>query len=139
MFHVEEVLKDQLMKIRIKGNTLRFRLGRTEVAVLGQAGRIEEAVNFGPDDQNNFYYSLEKAAGDHFSGTFAGGRITVSVPGSIIDRWAANEDVTIEGSQVIDARTELKFLIEKDFVCLNAHNDDDQSDRYPHPLGENAC
>lgn len=127
------------MKIRIKGNTLRFRLGKTEVDKLDQVGYIDEVVNFGPDGQNNFYYALEKSATDHFSGTFSGGRITVSVPGPIIDRWAASEDVTIEGSQIIDARTELKFLIEKDFVCLNAHNDDDQSDRYPHPMGDNAC
>jgi hypothetical protein len=127
------------MKIRIKGNTLRFRLGRTEVSALDRNGRMEETVNFGPGDQNNFYYALEKSAGDEFSGTFQGGRITVSVPSMIIEQWAAGEDVSIEGSSVIDAQTMLKFLIEKDFVCLNAHNDDDQSDRYPHPLGDNAC
>lgn len=127
------------MKIRIKGNTLRFRLGRTEVSALDRNGRIEETVNFGSGDQNNFYYTLEKSAGDHFSGTFHEGRITVSVPSTIIEQWASSEDVSIEGSSVIDARTMLKFLIEKDFVCLNAHNDDDQSDRYPHPLGDNAC
>ncbi|MBK6750279.1 MAG: hypothetical protein IPG67_09780 [Acidobacteria bacterium] len=33
---------------------MRFRLGRTEVADLGTNGRIEETVNFGPGDQNNF-------------------------------------------------------------------------------------
>lgn len=127
------------MKIRIKGNTLRFRLGRSEVADVEQSGRIEEIVNFGPNDENNFYYTLERSTRDHFSGTFANGRITVSVPSPIIDQWAASEDVSIEGRQTIDALTELKFLIEKDFVCLNAHNEDDQSDRYPHPMGDNPC
>lgn len=118
---------------------MRFRLGRTEVSALDRNGRIEETVNFGSGDQNNFYYTLEKSAGDHLSGTFHEGRITVSVPSTIIEQWASSEDVSIEGSSVIDARTMLKFLIEKDFVCLNAHNDDDQSDRYPHPLGDNPC
>ncbi|MGB5014646.1 MAG: hypothetical protein WBO68_11530 [Pyrinomonadaceae bacterium] len=127
------------MKIRIRGNTLRFRLGRTEVADLGTNGRIEETVNFGPGDQNNFYYRLERADGDGFAGTFAGGRITVSVPGILIDDWAGSEEVSIEGAQIIDERSQLKFLIEKDFVCLNAHNDEDQCDRYPHPKGGDAC
>lgn len=118
---------------------MRFRLGRTEVADLGRDGRIEEVVNFGPGDQNNFYYTLEKAAGDKFTGTFSGGRIKVTVPGPVIDRWAAGDEVSIEGNQIIDDNTELKFLIEKDFVCLNSHNDEDQSDRYPHPMGDDAC
>ncbi len=127
------------MKIRIRGNTLRFRLGRTEVADLGTNGRIQETVNFGPCDQNNFYYRLERTDGDKFAGTFAGGRITVSVPGTLIDDWVGSDEVSIEGAQIVDERSQLKFLIEKDFVCLNAHNDEDQSDRYPHPMGGDAC
>lgn len=117
---------------------MRFRLGRTEVADLGTNDWIEEKVNFGPGDQNNFYYKLERADGDDFAGTFDGGRITVSVPGSVIDQWVSGEAVSIDGTQAIDENTTLQFLIEKDFVCLNAHNDEDQSDRYPHPKGD-AC
>lgn len=127
------------MKIRIRGNTLRFRLGRTEVAEFGHKGRIEEKVNFGQGDQNNFYYGLQKAVDEKFSGSFTGGRITVSVPGSVVDRWAGSDEVSIDGKQIIDGSIELEFLIEKDFVCLNAHNDEDQSDRYPHPKGDDAC
>ena len=82
---------------------------------------------------------LEKTSANEFSGTFTGGRITVGVPAAIIDLWAATEQVSIEGSQKLDAQTNLKFLIERDFVCLNAHNDEDQSDRYPHPKGDEAC
>ncbi len=127
------------MKIRIRGNTLRFRLGITEVASLAQKGFIEETVSFGPGSQSNFYYALKKAPGDIFSGSFSAGRITVSVPASIIDVWAAGNQISIEGKQNIDEHTDLKFLIEKDFVCLNAHNDEDQSDRYPHPGAGIAC
>ena len=115
---------------------MRFRLSKSEVADLGANGWIEETVNFGPGDQNNFCYKLERADGDDFAGTFAGGRITVSVPGSVIDQWVSSEAVSIDGTQAIDENTTLKFLIEKDFVCLNAHNDEDQSDRYPHPKGD---
>ena len=127
------------MKLRIRENSLRFRLGRTEVLDLGVKGSIEERVSFGPEGQSDFCYSLKKTPGDEFSGIFAGGRISVSVPETVIDRWVESDQVSIEGSQKLDEHTVLKFLIEKDFVCLNSHNDEDQSDRYPHPLGDDAC
>lgn len=127
------------MKLRVRGNSLRFRLGRSEVEVLGRNGRIDETVNFTPFGENDFGYTLEKISGSEFSATFANGRITVSVPATLVNRWIESEDVSIEGRQMLDDRTDLKILIEKDFVCLNAHNDEDQSDRYPHPKGDEAC
>lgn len=127
------------MKLRIRGNLLRFRLGRMEVQNLGTIGRIEETVHFGPDQQNDFCFALQKSPSHEFSGTFASGRITVTVPESIVNDWVDSDQVSIEGSQKLDEKTALKFLVEKDFVCLNAHNDEDQTDRYPHPKGEEAC
>lgn len=127
------------MKLRVRGNSLRFRLGRSEVEVLGRNGRVNETVNFVPFGENDFGYTLEKISGSEFSAIFANGRITVSVPATLVNRWIESEDVSIEGRQMLDDRTDLKILIEKDFVCLNAHNDEDQSDRYPHPKGDEAC
>lgn len=127
------------MKLRVRGNSLRFRLGRSEVEVLGRNGRIDETLNFAPFGENDFGYTLEKISGSEFSATFANGRITVNIPATLVNRWIGSEDVSIEGRQMLDDRTDLKFLIEKDFVCLNAHNDEDQSDRYPHPKGDEAC
>ena len=127
------------MKLRIRGNSLRFRLGRSEVEDLGRTGRIEETVNFAPLAENDFCYTLEKTSANEFFGTFAEGRITVSVPEPIIDSWVSSDQVSIEGRQKLDEHIDLKFLIEKDFVCLNAHNDEDQSDRYPHPKGDAPC
>lgn len=118
---------------------MRFRLGRTEVQDLGTNGRIEETVIFGPEQRDNFSYTLQRSPSGKFSGTFDGGRITVSVPESMINDWVDSDQVSIEGSQSLDEKTSLKFLIEKDFVCLNAHNDEDQTDRYPHPKGDEAC
>jgi len=126
------------MKLRIRGNLLRFRLGRSEVNSFGQTGKIDSTVNFGPGT-TGFCYSLEKTPAGEFSGSFADGRITVRVPESLVSRWVESEDVGIQGSQTLDDQTELSFLLEKDFVCLNAHNDEDQSDRYPHPKGDDAC
>lgn len=125
------------MKLRILGNALRFRLGRTEVDVFGRSGSIEERVRFG--GSSDLCYRLQIVDGPDFGGSFANGVIAVSVPRSVAEAWVGSEEVSISGSQKLDRDTLLKFLIEKDFVCLNAHNDEDQSDRYPHPKGPEAC
>lgn len=127
------------MKLRILGNSIRFRLRRSEVESFGRSGSIEERVRFGGSAENDLRYKLEVGDEPEFTGSFAGGVITVAVPRAIAEAWVASDDVSISGSQKLDGQTRLKFLIEKDFVCLSAHNDEDQSDRYPHPNGPDAC
>jgi hypothetical protein len=127
------------MKLRILDNSLRFRLGRSEVESFGRSGSIEKVVRFGKSHENDLTYKLEIIDGNEFSGRFVNGNITVSIPRSIVDQWVSSDEVSISGSQLLDEQTHLKFLIEKDFVCLSAHNDEDQSDRYPHPKGPDAC
>lgn len=126
------------MKLRIRDNLLRFRLGRSEVQAFGTIGKIEGCVKFG-QGQNDFRYALEKTSANEFSGSFANGNITVRVPELLVGQWVNSEDVGIEGSQTLDDHIELNFLIEKDFVCLSAHDSEDQSDNYPHPKGEKLC
>ncbi|MGD9628370.1 MAG: hypothetical protein AB7V18_03915 [Pyrinomonadaceae bacterium] len=127
------------MKLRILGNSLRFRLGRSEVEAFGRTGSISERVRFGSSIENDLRYELTIVDGPEFVGNFENGAITVGVPRSVVDEWVGSEEVSISGKQGLDQETSLKFLIEKDFVCLSAHNDEDQSDRYPHPKGPDAC
>ena len=126
------------MKLRIRENTLRFRLGRSEVETFERTGAIGGKVRFGLGAKD-FGYLLEKTTENNFSASFTGGTIVVRVPDSAADIWANTDDVSLAGTILADEETELKVLIEKDFVCLNAHNDEDQSDRYPHPKGDKAC
>ena len=126
------------LKLRIRGNTLRFRLGRSEVETFGRTRTIGDKVQFGLKEKE-FGYLLEKATENGFSASFSDGTIKVSIPASEVDRWVSTDDVSLAGSFMADEQTEIKILIEKDFVCLNTHNDEDQSDRYPHPKGDDAC
>ena len=126
------------MKLRILGNSIRFRLGKSEVESFGRSGSIDEQVKFGGTG-GDLIYRLEIADSPHFTGSFAGGVITVKVPRSLAEGWVSSEDVSISGAQKLDDDTLLRFLVEKDFVCLSSHNDEDQSDRYPHPNGPDAC
>lgn len=126
------------MKLRIRENTLRFRLGRSEVETFDQTGAIGDNVRFGLG-KNDFGYVLEKTPDSNVSASFADGIIVVRVPASDANTWASSDEVSLAGTYLADEHTEIRILIEKDFVCLNAHNDEDQSDRYPHPKGDAAC
>ncbi len=127
------------MKLRILGNSIRFRLGRTEVERFGRLGSIDETVRFGGLPENDLTYTLQKIDGSAFVASFSKGNIVIGIPRTLADPWISGDEVSLSGKQNLDDQTDLKILIEKDFVCLNAHNDEDQSDRYPHPKGPDAC
>jgi len=48
------------MKLRIKGNSLRVRVSRSEVTRLLAGDRLEETINFTPEPVANFTYALQQ-------------------------------------------------------------------------------
>jgi hypothetical protein len=115
------------MKIRIKGNSLRYRLTRTEIKRFAAEGYIEEAINFGPAQLS---YSLQKSALSHLKAHFENNNITLYMPGQMVDELANTEIVGFENTD-----NGLYLLIEKDFMCLDTVAED-QSDNYPNPLAQ---
>jgi hypothetical protein len=113
------------MKIRIKGNSLRYRLTKTDLANLAANGYIEETSNFSPQV---FKYVLCSAAGNALSANFENNTITIHMPQNMIDEWAHTDRVGFEQNS-----NEIYLLVEKDFVCLDTVAED-QSDNYPNPL-----
>ncbi|CAN5540798.1 hypothetical protein BH23BAC1_BH23BAC1_37650 [soil metagenome] len=122
------------MKIRIKGNSIRYRLTRPEVERFGETGYIEEKINFGG---NTLIYSLQEyKTDDQLTASFHGNKISVFMPESWKERWVDSEKVGFEGYQHNLNSESLHILIEKDFQCLD-NVAEDQSDQYPNPLAEN--
>lgn len=113
------------MKIRIKGNSVRYRLTKTDVAQLAEEGYLQEEVDFG--DQQ-LYYSLKLVNDDHLSAIFRDSSIVMFVPKYIVTEFTETGKVSFDGKQ-----GNLYLLIEKDFTCLD-NVDEDQSDNYPNPL-----
>ncbi len=119
------------MKIRIKGNSIRYRLTKTEVANFGKDGFIEEGTEFASG--HSFHYRLERKAGiSNLEASFSGNRICIFVPDSIAGEWTATDIVGYDDKMPIADGKELFLLIEKDFVCLD-HTFEDQSDNYTNP------
>src|SRR6185369_1610810 len=100
------------MKLRIKGNSLRFRLSKTDVAKLAVAKYLEERTSFG---SNTFGYALQiEDAGDELSADFDGSKITVFIPEIFIQDWALNDVVGFDTRKQVSDAESLYILVEKD-------------------------
>lgn len=118
------------MKLRIKGNSIRLRLTKTEVSLLASTGCLEEQTSFG---NNTFSYALQAVGdADTLSAAMEGNTITMFVPSSFAKEWPENSVVGINASMPVTAGNSLYLLLEKDFVCLD-ETTEDQSDNYENP------
>ena len=123
------------MKLRIKGNSLRLRLARSEVAQLGSAGVVEEIVEFGPSSDQHFFYTLSTSDDIETPvATLGDNSILVLLPERLAREWIQTDRVSISGQQVIRENTTLHILVEKDFACLAERRDEDYTDSYPNPM-----
>lgn len=114
------------MKLRIRGNSVRFRLTQSEVAEFSEKGLIENKTDFG---ETVFIYALKSSDQlENLQATFKNGCIEIVVPKAVSENWINSQEVGISGEF-----EKLKILIEKDFACLTVREGEDESDNFPHP------
>jgi Family of unknown function (DUF7009) len=120
------------MKLRILDNSIRLRLTRGEVGVLQSKGLVVSRTKF--PSGRDFQYVLESSPASVSPGAFFSDRvITVRLPESTVGRWAASDEVSIAGEQLLDDGDRLQILVEKDFRCLAPRDGEDESDMFEHP------
>jgi len=118
------------MKLRIKGNSLRIRLTKTEVSTLAATGYLEEQTLFA---DNKFVYVLQSVdEGNELSAKMDTNKITMMVPAVLLKDWPENNVVGFDANMPLPDNRSLYLLLEKDFVCLD-HTTEDQSDNYENP------
>ncbi|MEM8937857.1 MAG: hypothetical protein AAGC64_00760 [Bacteroidota bacterium] len=118
------------MKIRIKGNSIRFRLTKTEVETFCREGFYEETTKFA---SNILIYMLKgKADIKELEADFSDNRITIYMPQEELSTWASSDRVGYSNSVDWNDPSSLSLLVEKDFTCLD-NTIEDQSDNYPNP------
>ncbi len=119
------------MKLRIKGNSIRFRLTQSEVKILEQTGLVKDQIKF--SNSISLEYEIKAATGlEYVEATYSENKITLKVNESLIRDWAHSDQVTISSSLDLSSSENLTILIEKDFKCLSPR-DEDESDMFPHP------
>lgn len=121
------------MKLRLRGNSIRLRLGQSEVRRLAQDERVAESTTFGPAQQ--LVCEIEAASDiPETTVSFEGSRLRVRVPREVVRRWASSEEVSIAAEQRVNDRGDvLSILIEKDFECLDTPASEPQDDAFPNP------
>jgi hypothetical protein len=118
------------MKIRIKGNSVRLRLTKSEVETFCTKGSYTESINFGT---KALKYALQAKEGiTDLEASYTGDVITVYMPMEAKENWYTNNQVGYSGSVTHDMGNQLSILVEKDFVCMD-ESIEDQSDNYPNP------
>ncbi|MFX0556136.1 DUF7009 family protein [Maribacter sp. CXY002] len=118
------------MKVRIKGNSVRFRLTKTEVDTFCTKGYIKEETNF---DGKKFGYALQADVDVKLlDADFAGDTITMYLNKKESLLWGQSERVGFSCVVRTKKGNALSLLLEKDFVCMD-ETVEDQSDNYPNP------
>ena len=118
------------MKSRIRGNTVRYRLSKPEVAALAEEGKLEERTEF---INGTLRYAIQKTEDNVLSAGFTQHTITLYVPQITLQQWAQTEQIGIEHHMPLPNGNTLYLLLEKDFKCIDAGISEDQSDYFENP------
>jgi len=127
------------MKIRMKGNSLRLRVSRSELARLLAGDCVEETIHFAPQASAKFTYALQqessaKSPTVHYTGS----RVSFLLPADQAYVWAATDQVGIAEEISLGTFGSLALLIEKDFACLD-RSDEDNRDSFSNPHADATC
>ena len=119
------------MKLRIRGNSIRLRLGRSEVRRLADERVVYEQTDFGCG--RRLGYALHADDVPAAVATFEDGVVVVRLPLEAARQLTDSDQVGVEASQPLEGGAELTILVEKDFECLDGPAAEPQDDAFPNP------
>ncbi len=124
------------MKIRIKGNSIRLRLTKSDVDLFEKEGMVEERTDLGTVA---FGYVLQRSNEvDQLTASFSDGKIIMYMPETWAQEWTSTEKTGFDSHVSLGSDGGgLYLLLEKDFKCLD-ETVEDQSDNYDNPLANKA-
>ena len=127
------------MKIRIKGDSLRLRISRSEVARLLAGDCLEETIHFAPEACAKFTYALQQESKVGMPTVrYTENRVAVVIPADQANKWGVTDQVGIAEDISLGDLGSLELLIEKDFACLD-RSDEDNHDTFANPKDGTTC
>lgn len=127
------------MKLRLRSDSLRFRLTQGEVSQLLNEGCVRESIHFPSSPGRQFSYSIQAVAeNSQVEARLENSEIQVDIPRSLLEPWATTSQVGIESRQPLAEGKSLRVVIEKDWRCLQPRPEEDERDNFPHPLEDVA-
>ena len=115
------------MKLRVKGDTMRFRLSELEVNQLQQGNQVADKIHF---PSATFTYIVQPSASTTID--FIDNEVLLTVNREDVGKLAKSDQVSIVEVIIGSNGNNLSILVEKDFKCLSRRAED-ESELYPNP------
>ena len=123
------------MKLRLNGDSIRIRVGPAEVRQVAQGQPLVARTRFAPGATLTVTLSIGPA--EATAATFDGRDLRVTLPAPAARRWAAADDqVSVGGTQDAGDGRRLSIVVEKDFECLHGEQ---EGEAFPHPGGRGSA
>jgi hypothetical protein len=120
------------VKLRLLEDSIRLRLSQSDVAEVDRGGVVEGRTRF--PGGAAFTFALEALPQGPCNASYDRDRLVVGLPAEEISRWAHDDTaVSLHGEVDLPGGERLQLLVEKDFQCLTARPDEDQSDLFVNP------
>jgi len=116
----------------MQGNSIRYRLKEPEVDDFKRSGTITESIQLGTKPGAAIRFVLQKSDSKSVTVNFANNTTTVHVPADVAERWTGTSSVGFDAAIDVGDGKFLKILVEKDFECLEAREEDNIGS-YPNP------
>jgi hypothetical protein len=127
------------LKLRIKGNSLRLRVSRSELARFLAGEEIAETIRFAAAQEAKLTYAL--ARGTQASAAIVRYRpqeVTVLLSEEQAQSWSQENEVGVYTLVDIAPEGLLELIVEKDFACLD-RSDENNKDTFANPLMGSVC
>ncbi|MEO6802755.1 MAG: hypothetical protein ABI197_05870 [Granulicella sp.] len=127
------------MKLRIKGNSLRLRVTRSELKCLIAGEDVEEIISFGPAPEASLPYTLVSRSQDTSVNVhYLPQKVTVTHSPEQLRMWSDETQVGVYINLHFGVAGSLEMAVEKDFAFLD-RSDKDNADTFANPHAEQAC
>lgn len=120
------------MKVRIQGNSIRYRLRQPEVENLKVSGSVTEVIELGPAPTDQLRFVLKRSAVAQLSVQHFDKTTIVHIPEQWACEWGDSDVVGYDAAVDLGNGDVLKILVEKDFKCLDG-SEADNVGAYPNP------
>lgn len=119
------------MKLRIKGDSIRFRLSQKEVSQFSRTGMCNDVIHF--PGKRRLAYCIQSYDGEAMNLEFESTIVRVLIPTEVGEIWSNSEQVGMESHVETGDEITTFVLIEKDFTCTIDRPNEDETDNFPNP------
>jgi hypothetical protein len=127
------------MKLRIKGDSLRLRIARSELARLQAGERVQETIHFTAAPEARLSYSLQiKSQPVPIRVEYEAQEVSVILSEEQAVTWSQDSEVGVYATVDIGSQRQLEVALEKDFACLD-RDEQGNEDTFANPQSGRVC